>query len=330
MLEKTSLELLKTSKNLLAFSAGVDSTALLFLLLEHNVSFDIAIVDYGIRLQSKEEVSYAQELAKEHNFTCFVHKAQAIESNFEAKAREIRYSFFETLITEHAYETLLTAHHLGDRLEWMLMQFCKGAGCVELSGMKKVQKRDFYTLYRPLLHLDKSELLAYLQTEDKKYFLDESNEQLKYKRNEFRHNYAKPMIQEYLSGIKKSFEYIDEDVSLLIDEIEVGEINAFAYFKTSHSKRSDGVAIDKYLKSKGHIITAKERELLKAQESVVLGRKYVVNQTLAYVFIAPYIQVTQMTKEFKEKMRLLKIEPKLRAYLSTDSEAVALVSRLLQ
>ncbi|NLN13488.1 MAG: tRNA lysidine(34) synthetase TilS, partial [Arcobacter skirrowii] len=40
---------IKSSKNLLAFSAGVDSTALFFLLLNSNIPFDIAIVDYNIR-----------------------------------------------------------------------------------------------------------------------------------------------------------------------------------------------------------------------------------------------------------------------------------------
>ena len=51
------------SKNLLAFSAGVDSTALFFLLLEQNIPFDIAIVNYNVRVQSKEELAYAKELA---------------------------------------------------------------------------------------------------------------------------------------------------------------------------------------------------------------------------------------------------------------------------
>ena len=50
-------------KNLLAFSGGIDSTALFFMLLEQNIDFDMAIVDYGIRAQSKDEVAYAKELA---------------------------------------------------------------------------------------------------------------------------------------------------------------------------------------------------------------------------------------------------------------------------
>ncbi|MEA1879510.1 MAG: ATP-binding protein, partial [Campylobacterota bacterium] len=50
---------LNNKKNLLAFSAGIDSSALFFLLLENNIKFDIAIVDYNIRDQSKKEVTHA-------------------------------------------------------------------------------------------------------------------------------------------------------------------------------------------------------------------------------------------------------------------------------
>ena len=52
----------QTTNNLLAFSGGVDSSALFFILLENNIPFDICIVDYGLREQSKLEVEYAYEL----------------------------------------------------------------------------------------------------------------------------------------------------------------------------------------------------------------------------------------------------------------------------
>lgn len=321
---------LLNAKNLLAFSAGVDSSALLFLLLENNIEFDIAIVNYGVREQSKLEVAYAQELAKKYNFHCFVLNATQISKNFEAEARAIRYDFFQELIEEHHYTNLLTAHHLGDRFEWMLMQFCKGAGCVELSGMKAVDKHQNYTLLRPLLHLDKQELLRYLITNKIRYFEDESNEDESYKRNEFRHNFAKPLLSKYLEGIKKSFEYIDEDISLLVQDIELKISNDLAYFKKSSSQRSNLVTIDKYFKSISLLITANEKQLLKNEKTVVISRKYVVSQALEYVFITPYLEDVKMSKKFKEKMRLLKIEPKLRAYFSTDEESVLLVSRLLQ
>ena len=323
-------ELLLSSKNLLAFSAGVDSTALFFLLLNSNISFDIAIVNYGLREQAKEEVAYAKELAKKHNLGCFVFDAELISSNFEANARKIRYDFFETLIQENNYNTLLTAHHLGDRLEWMLMQFCKGAGCIELSGMKQIEKREHYQLIRPLLHVDKQELLEYLNHHAYDYFLDASNSDTKYKRNEFRHNYAQPLLKKYLSGIKKSFEYMDEDVDILSSDAEILYCNRLAYFKSTGLQRSDTQLIDKYFKSMEHLITANERKLIKEKKSVVISRKFIVNQEHSYVFIAPYIKGDNLSKKLKEKCRILKIEPKLRGYLASDSEAVELISLLLQ
>lgn len=321
--------LLYKKKNLLAFSAGVDSTALLFLLLENNIDFDIAIVDYGLREQSKDEVVYAQDLAKEYKFKSYVFKAENIETNFEANARKIRYDFFDELIKEYQYENLLTGHHLGDRVEWMLMQFCKGAGCVELSGMQAVDQRQAYTLVRPLLHLDKQELLTYLLDKKIKYFEDSTNTDEKYKRNEFRHKYSKPLLEKYLSGIKKSFEYIDEDVKQLVSEITLSQYKKLIYFTSSDSKRSDIIAIDKYFKSIGKLITAEEKALLKEQTTVVISRRFVVNQAHSYVFIAPYIKAENIDKELREKLRLLRVEPKMRGYLASDLEVVEFLSLLL-
>lgn len=330
MLEDKTLSKLKDKKNLLAFSGGTDSTALFFLLLQNNIKFDIAIVDYGVREQSKEEVAYAKELADIHELTCHLFNAPKIEKNFESHAREIRYNFFEDLIHTCKYENLITAHHLGDRFEWMLMQFCKGAGCAEIAGMQFEQDRDFYTLVRPLLHLDKQELLTYLHSNNKKYFEDETNLDEDIKRNSFRHNYSLPLLEKYLSGIKKSFDYLDEDRKSLLQDIDIKSIGEFAYFKSSKNQRADIYAIDKYLKSKMHMPSANERELLKNEETAVLGRKFVVSQDRAFVFISPYIKdELNMSHEFKERCRLLKIEPKLRPYLFKHEESFKKISELL-
>jgi tRNA(Ile)-lysidine synthase len=329
MVEQKTLLKLKDKKNLLAFSGGADSTALFFLLLKHNIPFDIAIVDYGIREQSKAEVAYAQELAHTHNLICHLHNAKKVEQNFEAKAREIRYDFFEELILKYNYENLLTAHHLGDRFEWMLMQFCKGAGCAEIAGMQKEQNRGFYKLIRPLLHLDKKELLAYLHANKKVYFEDKSNLDEDIKRNAFRHNYSLPLLEKYLGGIKKSFEYLDEDRSQLLEEIEIKTIDEFAYFESSHNKRADIFAIDKYLKTKGYMLSANEREALKSSSSAVVGRCFLITQERNFIFIVPYEkEVPKMDEKFKDECRVLKIEPKLRPYLYKNPEIFLKVKEL--
>ncbi|MCF6330532.1 MAG: tRNA lysidine(34) synthetase TilS [Sulfurimonas sp.] len=319
MLKNSSLNLLKGKKNLLAFSAGIDSTALFFLLNDSNINFDIAIVDYGLRQQSKAETLHAKKLAKKYNLICYTHLTDKIEKNFEAKAREIRYTFFENLIQKYSYDNLLTAHHLGDRFEWMLMQFCKGAGCAEIAGMKEIQEKQNYTLVRPLLHIDKSELLIYLQQNSIKYFEDDSNTDEKYTRNKFRQNHTNPLLKEYLRGIKKSFEYIDEDLKILIKDVEITKIKEFAYFSSTDDIRNDIYTIDKYLKSNSHMLSAHERELLKNRTTVVIGRKFLVTWHNKMIFVAPFTSENiNMPKEFKEKMRKLKIEPKLRTYFFTN------------
>jgi len=328
MLKKSTKELLQESKNLLAFSAGVDSSALFFLLREAGIAFDIAIVDYGLREQCKEEVAYAKELADRYKLTCHTLKAPQITQNFEANARKIRYEFFNSLIDKYHYQNLLTAHHLGDRLEWFLMQFCKGAGCAELAGMREIELREHYTLVRPLLEHDKAELLEYLQKNNIKFFVDETNSDTKYKRNHFRKAFAEPLLQEYKAGIAKSFAYIERDQKLLIKDVAYKSCNELSCFRST-SWRSDIYHIDKILKSRGHIITAEERALLKTQESLVIGRKYIVSKVGGFICIAPYIEARAMDKAFKEQMRKLKVDPKLRGYLATDPEAVAFLSLLL-
>ena len=329
MLENTTLSELKDKKNLLAFSGGVDSTALFFLLLKQNIKFDIAIVNYGVREQSKKEMEYAKELASLHNLKCHTFVAPKINKNFEAKAREIRYSFFEELITKYKYENLITAHHLGDRFEWMLMQFCKGAGCAEIAGMLKVQHRNLYTLVRPLLHLDKKELYEYLDKNNIKFFEDESNLNKTIKRNSFRHNYSAPLLDKYLSGIKKSFDYIDEDRETLIPAVKIKSINDFTYFKSLQNSRANIFIVDKILKSKQYMLSFKERELLKNKKTVVVGRKFIINKDRGLIFIAPYTsRELQMPHEFKERCRVLRIEPKLRQYLYKNEEVFFKIQEL--
>ena len=328
MLNLEDIVLLKNSKNLLAFSGGADSTALFFLLLENEIPFDIAIVDYALRAQSKEEVSYAQELALTYKKNCHLFEADEIATNFEASARKIRYDFFEELILSYNYETLLTAHHLGDRLEWFFMQLCKGAGCAELNSLSHTTQKEGYKLLRPLLHVSKSELIDYLKTNEKKWFEDETNEDTSIKRNEFRHQYVNPLLEKYADGIKKSFTYMDEDNALLINEIELYHVKELYTFTKTKNTKSDIYHIDKILKRLGIMISVKVRDELREKDEIIISRKYVVAKSKTQIFIAPYCLHVSMDKEFNERCRVLKIPAKLRPYLFLNQELLEDISFL--
>lgn len=319
---------LEEGKSLLAFSGGADSTALFHILIEFNIPFDIAIVHYGLRKQADKEVQYAKALAQRHNLTCHLLEVKKIEQNFEYEARKSRYDFFEQLIDQYKYKNLLTAHHLQDRLEWMLMQLCKGAGAAELLGMKEREERAGYILLRPLIEISKEEIISYLQHNKIEWFHDETNDDLSYKRNYFRHEVAAKLIRDYAQGIKQSFVYLEEDVKALIKEVKIHEAEALSLFLSSGDRRSDIYHIDKILKNKGYILSAAQREELKSKDEVIAGRKFVIILDKGICYIAPYLKAV-MDKAFKEECRVLGVPNKLRPYLFVAPLAFILFTRFL-
>ena len=321
MINKQSLPLLHRGKNLLAFSGGVDSSALFFLLLKEKIPFDIAIVNYQVRDASTSEVAYAQELAKKNDKQCFLLKAKLSSENFEAQARKVRYDFFEALIAEHHYTNLLTGHQLNDRLEWFLMQLSKGSGLYELLGSQIIEKREGYNLVRPLLEITRARIYEYLHTQQIHYFEDASNTEEHYKRNLFRNQLSNQLLERFPQGIEKSFTYLDEDLQELLEaEPVVEKIDELYYFKRPASRRTAVISIDRVLKELGFLMRQGDKEALKHVDEQVVGRRYVVAFSSTLCFIAPF-KTAKMPKAFRESCRLLKIPQKLRPYLFENRSA---------
>lgn len=303
-----------TQKNLLAFSGGVDSTALFFLLLEQNIPFDIAIVNYNTRKQSKQEVVYALSLALKYKKQCFIHDVTLEHSNFEHTARQVRYEFFEEIIEEYSYETLLTAHQLNDKLEWFFMQLSRGAGLSELIGLNEILTKKDYAIVRPLLSVSKNSLENYLQQNNIHYFQDESNLDLAYTRNYFRHTFANEFIEKFESGIQKSFEYLRHDLNSLNITIEpLYKNEALEIFNNKYDDNLNIRIIDASLKQRGYVLSHAQREEIIKQKECVIDA-FAICITKNCIYIAPYTK-TLMDKTFKELCRVHKIPKKIRPYL---------------
>jgi tRNA(Ile)-lysidine synthase len=328
MLNADALARLEGRRNLLAFSGGGDSTALFFLLYDAGIDFDLALVNYRTRPESDEEADYARQLAERHDKTCHIFDAPVIESNFEHEARRLRYTYFETLIASQKYETLVTAHHLGDRLEWMLMQLCKGSGVVEMAGMQLIDEKEGYALVRPLLECTKPELVDYLKAGNHRWFDDASNDNPEHRRNYFRHHFATELLERFPRGIRQSFRYLDEDIRSLDAEVTVTQVDRLFWFETPSNRRAFLITVDRILKADGFLMRQGDKELLKSEDTVVVGRRYVVWAGASYSFIAPY-ETTTLDKRFKEECRKLGVEPKLRPYLSGSLSAFEAVASLL-
>jgi len=322
--------LITTTKNLLAFSGGVDSSALFFLLLEQNIPFDVCIVNYHQREQSELEVVYAQEISQKYHKECFV-VDYTLNKFSEKDARDFRYKVFSNIIQEYHYESLITAHQLNDTFEWFLMQLSKGAGLTELIGLQKVEKRDDFILYRPLLHLSKEELLDYLHLNNHHYFIDETNTDTKYKRNFFRKEFSDNFIKLYKDGLTKSFQYLQKDIESLRIHFKRFEFEELLILKFNTFDENIIIrAIDKELKKRGILISQKTRDEILTQKSLVISHKIALEITKESVWIAPFSEAT-MDKKFKERCRIAKIPKYIRPYLyqsSTQDEILHFIEKL--
>ena len=328
MLSMPVLHKLKSGRNLLAFSHGVDSTALFYLLDEAGVKFDLAIVDYNVRAQSKDEVASARDLAAKFNKQIYVKSVQLGESNFEHEARATRYEFFGQICREQGYENLILAHQFDDKFEWFLMQLGRGAGLSELLGMQELEAREDYVIARPLLGVRKCELERFLRERNLKYFTDETNLTDRFKRGFIRAKFSEPFLDEYFGGVKKSFEFLAADALSLTPEISNPAPKIYLVKQGANEIRG----VDQACKRLGLVLSSAQRNectrCLEKGLDCVLGGKVAVGAGEKFILVTPYVKPA-MEKKFKEACRTIKIPPINRGFLFAAGADLALFEELL-
>lgn len=113
--------------------------------------------------------------------------------NLEQQARQARYGWFAELMSEReaagerAY--LLTAHHLEDQAETVLLHLLRGSGTTGLAAMRGQSGRHL----RPLLAVPRAVLEGALLEQKLIWQDDETNESTDYTRNFVRHLVLPPM-----------------------------------------------------------------------------------------------------------------------------------------
>ncbi len=319
-----SIRYLKKGKNLLAFSGGIDSSSLFYILGAYQIDFDLIIVDYNTREQSKKEVAYAKELSKKYNKTLYLKSTNIKSSNFEHTARIVRYDFFEEIINKHGYNYLITAHQLNDKLEWFFMQLSKGAGLVELLGFDEVRIRKNYTLVRPLIENSKDELLDFLKKNSLQYFIDESNKNEKYKRNYIRKNFSNKFLNEYKTGIINSFKYLQKDKKTIFELKDIKKIKNLYIFRDNFDELKNIRTIDAVLKELGYVLSKSQRDEILKNKSVVISDRFVVTFANNNIYISPFCKI-KLDKNFKESCRIKKIPPKIRTYIKKEDIDLLLI-----
>jgi tRNA(Ile)-lysidine synthase len=195
---------------LLAVSGGLDSVVLCELMhrlrlrqasdgREAAPDFSIAHCNFQLRgAESERDEAFVGQLGKRYGVEVYAGRfdtatyAASNKVSIQVAARELRYGWFESIVGSWVQPAfIVTAHHLDDNTETLLMNFFKGTGIAGLRAMLPRQGR----IVRPLLFATRAMLQQYAVDQGLEWVEDSSNLSDKYTRNFFRHQVI-PLVQQ--------------------------------------------------------------------------------------------------------------------------------------
>jgi tRNA(Ile)-lysidine synthase len=183
-----------------AFSGGLDSTVLLAALLplraRARVSLRALHVNHHLQPNANLWARAARVQARRLRVPfelLHVHLALPRGASIEAEARSARYQALTARL--EADEVLLTAHHLDDQLETVLLALLRGSGLAGLAAMPELSRCGAAWLARPLLPIARAQLRAYAEAHALSWCEDDSNRNERFDRNYLRHRIV-PALRE--------------------------------------------------------------------------------------------------------------------------------------
>jgi tRNA(Ile)-lysidine synthase len=221
-----------------AVSGGIDSVALLRLLLElrGEVGIVVSVVHFNHKLRGTEsdaDQEFVVGLAHEYGLDFHVdgedvsqHAAQERVS-VETAARELRYGFFRYLLGAEgsssgheprvALSKIVTGHTLDDQAETVLMRMIRGAGLRGLGGIHPripVADEDdgeiSGEIVRPILAIRRQELEQYLKEIGQTWREDSTNTDARFTRNRVRKLVLPLLEQEFNPAVAQNLAELAE------------------------------------------------------------------------------------------------------------------------
>lgn len=219
----------------LAFSGGLDSTALLYAMTRLRVTepamqLRALHVNHHLLPQADAWAEHCRQMAAKLDVPIEVLEVEVAQGpgvSVEAAARDARYAALEAHLLSD--EWLLTAHHQEDQLETVLLQLMRGAGVAGLSAMPEDAPFGKGHHVRPLLGLSRAALEAMVREAGLTWVEDASNQSLQYDRNYLRHRVLPLLIQRWPNAaatVTRTAGHMAEAQGLLDDLARIDMANA--------------------------------------------------------------------------------------------------------
>ena len=227
------LQPVTASSLIVAVSGGVDSVALLHILLalrdKLQLTLGVAHFNHQIRPTATSDAQYVKRLATKHKLPFFIATADvkriAATSNasLEMAGRHARYAFFEQLLQSTTFDSVATAHTRTDNAETVILNLTRGGGINALAGIPEVRSMGPKKIIRPLLHIDKAEITQYATSGKLSWREDATNRDREIPRNLVRQAIL-PQFEKlnprYAAAIERSSAIVGQMIQYLRSDID--------------------------------------------------------------------------------------------------------------
>jgi tRNA(Ile)-lysidine synthase len=223
-----------------AYSGGLDSSALLHLAdryaRDNGLTLFAFHIHHGISPNADSWLAHCESECARLGIRLEMRQiglAERKRDGLEQAARIGRYAALGELCRLHRIPLLLTAHHLDDQAETVLLQMLRGSGVAGLGGMENANIAPELigtdlVVARPLLGVSRNVLERFVASQDIAYIEDESNADPRYTRNALRHQVT-PLLAEYFRGYQQRLARAAQHAQAarrLLDELAAQDLTA--------------------------------------------------------------------------------------------------------
>lgn len=204
---------------LVGCSTWPDSMYLVYQILQTKFAKNLVVgyFNHKLRMEADDEEIFIENLGKKLGFPVEIGSADIKKirdslypsMGIEEVARNKRYAFFNALCNIYNTNKVVLAHHMDDKIETFFFNLARGSKLTGLINMTEFSGG----IIRPLLNMQKSEILHYLDTNNLEYRIDQSNFDTSLSRNFLRHEIIpkfENINSKYKENIGNMMEYLEE------------------------------------------------------------------------------------------------------------------------
>jgi tRNA(Ile)-lysidine synthase len=218
-------ELFPHRQVLVAVSGGADSMALFRglheLQDECKLRLHVAHLDHQLRGEaSRGDAAWLEEACRNLGVPCTIGTsdvaatAKAAGLGIEETAREERYRFLEETALAVDCPTIAVAHTADDQTETILHHILRGTGLAGLGGIPRTRELGGgVSLVRPLLDLERTVILDYLEKIGQGFRTDDTNDDEGYTRNRIRRQLLPLLSEQYNPNFGQALRRLGEQAA---------------------------------------------------------------------------------------------------------------------